>query len=120
MKTKWLITDLFILGTISLILNIFNIRICPFYNIFKIPCPGCGLTRAFIELFKLNLLESVRYNILCIPISLAFLVYFLFVLLKKEKCILNFFNVNKVLIIIISVLFLFISFLINLNNSLLY
>ena len=55
-KCKWLFLDFLMLGVLSLILNMLNIRICPFYRLFKIPCPGCGLTRGFLALLKLDIL----------------------------------------------------------------
>jgi hypothetical protein len=112
--------DLSILGTVSLILNLFNIRICPFYHIFKVPCPGCGLTRGFIELFKLNIRESIKYNILCIPICIIFIIYLSLIVIKKDYLITDIFNKYKIFIIIILAIILLVVFFINYNNTLLY
>ena len=120
MKLNWIITDVIILGTISLVLNFFDIRICPFYNFFKIPCPGCGLTRAFIQLFKFNTTKSISYNFLCIPIFFFFIIYLVFCILKKEDKITSFIKRYEVIIILVSLLFLIISFMVNINNSKLY
>lgn len=108
---KRMCTDIIILGAIALILNYFKIRFCPFYNIFKIPCPGCGLTRAFIYLFKFNIKQSLSYNILCIPIIIIVLIT-----LINEDII----KKNKTIFIIISVLLLIITTIININNPKLY
>ena len=52
---------------------------CLFKWIFTIPCPGCGLTRAFRQLFQFHILEAISYNILVLPIFLflIFLNYYL-------------------------------------------
>lgn len=120
MQKRWLIIDGILLGTISLILYFNDIRICPFYNIFKIPCPGCGLTRGFIELAKFNFSKSLEYNILCIPIIVFSLLYIILIILKKEFIINNILNKYKVLVIISSFILVLIVFIININNPLLY
>jgi hypothetical protein len=53
-----------------------NIRICPVYFLFHVPCPGCGLTRAMLALAQGNLRLSLQYNPAFIPLllfGLAFL-----------------------------------------------
>ena len=74
MKKYLPLIDIFFLGIISLVLNYFNIRICPFYNLFKIPCPGCGLTRSMLALFRLDIKESINANVLGIPLLIFFLI----------------------------------------------
>ena len=37
---------------------------CFFSYVFDIHCPGCGLTRSFIEILQLNFKKSFEYNIL--------------------------------------------------------
>jgi len=46
---------------------------CLVKSIFHIPCPGCGLTRAFLELLHFNIIGSLSYNILAIPLILYFI-----------------------------------------------
>lgn len=43
---------------------------CIFKKSLHIACPGCGLTRSLRALLSLNLVESIKYNILGIPIFL--------------------------------------------------
>ncbi len=57
---------------ILLLLIIFAIlyffKISCFFRFFTgIPCPSCGMTRAFLSLIKLNLRESFYYHPLLIP-----------------------------------------------------
>lgn len=35
---------------------------CPFKQLFGIPCPGCGTTRAFCAFFKGNFVEAFTIN----------------------------------------------------------
>lgn len=46
---------------------------CPFYYLFKIPCPTCGITRSLICLLKLDLKGYLHYNALSVPVVIAFL-----------------------------------------------
>jgi hypothetical protein len=41
---------------------------CVFKRILHIACPGCGLTRSLKSIFSLDLMSSIKYNILGIPI----------------------------------------------------
>ncbi|NMB34890.1 MAG: DUF2752 domain-containing protein [Firmicutes bacterium] len=49
---------------------------CPFKFFTGIPCPGCGLTRAFKSILKFNLAEAIRLNILSPIIFLWFSITF--------------------------------------------
>ena len=51
----------------------YTYTICAFKNITGYACPGCGLGRASIELFKGNLHESLHYHWLAIPFQLLML-----------------------------------------------
>lgn len=113
-KNVWLL-EVGLLGIISLIFYYFNIRICPFYRLFKIPCPGCGLTRSFVYLLKLDWQSSLRANVLGIPIFLIFVIYSFLVLCKKENIVDRFLKRHKKIVISLSILGLLISYYINLN-----
>ena len=84
---------------------------CLFKTLFHIPCPGCGLTRGFKALFKLDIIGSFKYNILCIPLFI-FIVYYLYLivsdLINKDKKtyerIKLFFNKYYIIIIILIIL----------------
>ena len=49
---------------------------CIWKMITGIPCPGCGLTRAFIFAVQFNFIEAVRMNILFLPLSAGMTVFF--------------------------------------------
>ena len=49
--------------------------ICPFYNLTGLPCPGCGLTRAFVCLGHGQWRESLHWH------PLGWLIYAVFLLL---------------------------------------
>ncbi len=53
-----------------------GIVICVFKRVLGINCGGCGLTRAFIEILRLNLLRAAQINIAAIPLFAAFTIIF--------------------------------------------
>ncbi len=63
------------------ILLIFSIAIglykCPLYELFHIPCPGCGMTRACKALLRLDIRAAFQYHSL-FPIAIFWAVYMLF------------------------------------------
>jgi len=46
---------------------------CIFKAIFHIACPGCGMTRAFQELLRFDIIGALSYNLLAIPLILYFI-----------------------------------------------
>lgn len=112
--------ELIVMVIIAVLANALNIRICIFYNLFGIPCPGCGLTRSGIYFLKGDYINSIKYNILGIPVVLAIIFYFILFLLNRHKIVNDFFNKHKIIMIIILILILIIVEIININNPLLY
>lgn len=51
-----------------------HITSCPFKLLTGIPCPGCGMGRATVALFSGDILQSLYYNILCIPVSIVIII----------------------------------------------
>ena len=47
--------------------------ICPSHGLLGLPCPGCGLTRAFCALARFDVTDAIRWNALCIPLFVLFL-----------------------------------------------
>ena len=109
-----------ILIGLSFLLFILKIRICPFFNLFHIPCPGCGLTRSMILLFQGKWLESIRYNVLGIPLFVCCLIYLVAFIIKKNKYIDEFLFIHYHMVIVITTLIMIMVELINMNNVLLY
>jgi hypothetical protein len=57
------------------VVKVFQIPLfCIWKVVFGIPCPGCGLTRAFTEICRFDFLSAERWNILSVPLALGLLV----------------------------------------------
>ena len=92
--------------------SLFNFRICLIYNIFKIPCPGCGISRAFILFFKGDFLGSLQYNMLLPIILILYLIIIVWNIID--------YKLKKIPIIILFSILTIIQWVININNPLLY
>ena len=72
---------------ISFILNVAIILLleppCPWKKNFNIECAGCGLTRMFISLYKLDIYQAFRYNPLMFCLLVIFIIYGLYILICK-------------------------------------
>ena len=117
---KALILDIIVLLGLSFILSYFDIRVCPFFSLLHIPCPGCGLTRSIISFVKLDIINSLKYNILGIPFVIFSFIYTLAFLFKKDTLIDEFLEKNKKIIIILCIILFVIVEILNINNPLLY
>lgn len=119
---KYIVSNIIILLIIYL-LFLLNIRICLVYNLFKIPCPGCGLTRAIMYLVKGDIINSIKYNLLGIPICIGYIacnIWYIIDIIKNQNTFFNWMNKNKTPIIIICIILFVISYSRNLTNPLLY
>lgn len=118
-KNKILILFLF-LGLILIFLLYLNNNIhCIFKKIFKIPCPACGMTRAFIQILNFNIINSFSYNILafplCVTLTTILTLDVIDIIFKKNY-------VNKIIKTIsknyyIIIILLILSFIINIYRS---
>lgn len=109
-KTKILILFLY-LGLILIFFICLDNHIpCLFKNIFKIPCPACGMTRAIKEIINFNIIKSFSYNILTFPLILLLILIFIFniidIIFNKQyidkiiKTILNHYHIIIIILII--------------------
>lgn len=71
-----------IIGLISIISYLIGFSICAFYNITGIPCPACGMTRAYISLFHFDIKSALFFNPLFFIVPFCILPQFL-------KCFFN-------------------------------
>ncbi|MDU1911668.1 DUF2752 domain-containing protein [Fusobacterium sp.] len=75
-KSREFILVIFIGAFISFIAGIvFNKSICLFINIFGLPCPSCGMTRAYISLGHLDIKKAFYYHPLFWSVPLILLGY---------------------------------------------
>jgi len=58
-----------------------HITLCIFKLATGIPCPGCGMGRATLELIKGNFAEAFHYNILSIPFSILIVIVFIWLVI---------------------------------------
>ncbi|WP_086329406.1 DUF2752 domain-containing protein [Candidatus Enterococcus mansonii] len=65
-----------------------NLELCIFKHTFGVPCPGCGMTRAFIHLFHLDFKEAFYYHPLfwLVPIVFGIFLFRKKVLLFERIC----------------------------------
>ena len=66
------IPDLILLFVIVIIAA--GYYVCPFYYLFDIPCPGCGMTRACKALLRFDFQAAINYNCL-FPIPIFWALY---------------------------------------------
>lgn len=100
-------------------MSFLNVRTCPIFVLFKIPCPGCGMTRAVSLIVKGQIAASLRYSVLPIPLLLAIIAYAVFYFINKDLLDRLVKKYEKV-IIAFSVIIAAAVWIININNPLLY
>lgn len=78
MKIKSLRTKLIDLLAIAAVVGVFYILDlpCVFQALFRIPCPGCGMTRAYISLLHFDLEQAFAYHPMFWSVPLLLLLYF--------------------------------------------
>lgn len=75
-EKKELMIFIFLLGLASLVIvSQTQKSICVIYNTTGLPCPSCGMTRAFLYLAKLDFAEAFHYHPLFPMVPLLFFSY---------------------------------------------
>lgn len=90
-KIKFMYVRLLVyICTIIILFFVYNGKIeakCYFYQSSGLLCPACGLTRATINIIKLNFTEAIEYNqfFTCVLIPLVFILVVddIYVILKR-------------------------------------
>ncbi len=68
----------FFVWKINLQNYIAGIPLCPFHAITGKPCPGCGMSQAFLLLGQLKIIEALNMNIFSIPLLALMIIYIVF------------------------------------------
>ena len=104
---KYLRLIVIISGILNLgIILIFEIP-CPWKTNFNIDCAGCGATRMFKSLFKLDFYQAFRYNPLLFSLLIILIIYLIYILICKIKMIDYYKIQNRDLWIILILVILF-------------
>lgn len=117
---------IFIVVSIILVLMITGIYRCPFEYILGIPCPTCGISRAIISLFHLEIAKSFYYYALW-PLVLLFLIFIFLIWIGKIKVSKKTFNIICIVLGLIIIIYYIYRHIIGSNlveidfkNSLIY
>lgn len=100
-----------------------NVIVCPSKLLYKIPCPGCGITRATLKFLHFDYIAAIRLNpnVILSIVYLTFtpIIIILNLLSEKDvvKCIYNYIN-HKLQKKFIWIPFLIIELLIWIHNVL--
>ena len=89
---------------IVLILYKLNIPIpCLFHKLTKLYCPGCGVTRMCVSIFKLDFKSAFSYNAYAFILLCLAIIYFIVCIIKHKLLIIP--NLCIYIIIIIGIIF---------------
>ena len=70
---SFIVIVLFIALLVNFI-DFFNYK-CPFEQLFNVYCAGCGMTRMFKSIYRLDFYQAFRYNSLMFIYFIFFIVY---------------------------------------------
>jgi len=61
---------------------------CPIHGILHLYCPGCGITRMFISLFKFDFISAFRANqfvFILLPFAIVLYINYIYSILNNKK-----------------------------------
>lgn len=93
---------------------------CLFKKLFSIPCPGCGLTRAFKAIINLNFIDAFNYNILGIPLFIIMIGIFLIIIfdiIRKTNNLEKLYNKYFSQYYLIIIILIIISWIVNIIRN---
>ncbi len=103
----FIITLCILLALISLpILKMIGYE-CPWHKLFGIECAGCGATRMIYALFRLEIYQAFRYNVLMFSLLVLGIIYLIYVFICKLRHVNYFVPGNKTLYVIAIIVILF-------------
>ena len=88
---------------VSFILKQSGMDKCAFFEAFHLYCPGCGGTRSFFALLRLDIISAVKYNV-AVPIAAILYIYYdirAFVAIKKGDT--EYFKREKYVLIFVAI-----------------
>ena len=86
-------------AVVVVIFYLFNLT-CPFKYVFKVPCPCCGMTRAYLSLIRLDFVSAFNFN------AMFWSVPFLIFLYLKDGTLFKTKVLNIILNVVIILLFI--------------
>lgn len=63
-----------------LIAKVYDGTLCPIKRFLGIPCFGCGLTRGFMSVLKMDFKSAFEFNVLSVPLFSGIFLYAIFAL----------------------------------------
>lgn len=99
-------------GTSFYVASYFSINLCPIYHLIGVPCPSCGMTRSYIELFKGDVQSAFQMHPLfwLAPIFILILVLFERADSKRKKILKPILYVSIALLILVWIVRMFLLF----------
>lgn len=75
MKNRWKMLIFIPQGLIFILYVYFSVKIpCLFKSVLGIACPTCGMTRAMLSLLHGDIINTIYYNILAIPLVIILII----------------------------------------------
>lgn len=66
--------------------------ICIIYNLFGVKCFGCGITRAYANILRLDIGKAIEYNsfiLIIFPLSFFIMINEIYTFIKKKKSVID-------------------------------